>query len=963
MTEEPKDKTTESTESKTETGPASPENQPANPAPGPAAPAQGAQPPRNAGAPARPGDQSRPQNRPPYQGPRPGANQPGSGAPRPPYQGPRPGSGAPRPPYQGPRPPQQQQQPPQQPQNPGDPQQQPAANPAAPKPPIDWLRSKPMSSANRPPQQQRGLDLGRPDAWSGRQKPPAPGQAPTPGAPRPAGPGEQRPAGPGGPSRPPDGSQPYRPRPAGPGGTTTYQGRPSTGGYQGAPRPGGFGTPRPGGFGTPRPGGFGPPRPGGFGPARPGGSRPPFGQRPGAPTTEWGKGTATSRRARSARKGGKEKEKPAIEEDADERTRRRAEQELLRPKGVLVAQRPGVKSPLVKGKGDPNAPDISRATIVPARITVKDLAELLNISSVEIIKELMKSGIMAPINQMIDFDTASIVAADLGFEIRLAEAQETEEEEALAVAPEAMARAAKIVDIEDDPGALMPRPPVVTIMGHVDHGKTSLLDAIRRTNVAGGEFGGITQHIGAYQVEEKNQKITFLDTPGHEAFTAMRARGAQVTDIAIVVVAADDGVQPQTLEAINHARAAGVPIVVALNKIDKDNANPERVKQQLSDAGLMPEEWGGSTVVVPVSAKKGVGVNDLLDMILLVAEMASLKANPHRPALGTIVEAEMDKAKGPLATVLVQKGTLNVGDYVVVGSIYGKIRAMFNDKGKSIKTAPPSTPAGILGLSDVPASGDVLRVMADDRTAHDVAREEIDKQQRLAASSSVPTIDLERLSGMIAAGAVKELNIVLKADVQGSLEPIVNSLNKLGDEKENVKVHLLHQATGMITENDVSLAAASRSGSAAKAALVIGFNVEADSAAKRVAEQQGIEIRTFKIIYDLVDAIDKSLRGLYEPKYQEAVDAHADVRQVFKLTKGSTIAGSIISDGTMVRGAQCRVRRNNAVVFEGKVSSLRRFKDDVRDVGPGYECGITLDGFNDFQEKDVIETYHKERIN
>ena len=413
----------------------------------------------------------------------------------------------------------------------------------------------------------------------------------------------------------------------------------------------------------------------------------------------------------------------------------------------------------------------------------------------------------------------------------------------------------------------MPRPPVVTIMGHVDHGKTSLLDAIRRTNVAGGEFGGITQHIGAYQVEEKNQKITFLDTPGHEAFTAMRARGAQVTDIAIVVVAADDGVQPQTLEAINHARAAGVPIVVAMNKIDKDNANPERVKQQLSDAGLMPEEWGGSTVVVPVSAKKGVGVNDLLDMILLVAEMATLKANPNRPALGTIVEAEMDKAKGPLATVLVQKGTLNVGDYVVVGPIYGKIRAMFNDKGKAIKTAPPSTPASILGLSDVPSSGDVLRVMPDDHTAHEVARQEIDKQQRLAAASTNPTIDLERLSGMIAAGALKELNIVLKADVQGSLEPIVNSLNKLGDEKENVKVNLLHEATGMITENDVSLAAASRSGSAAKAALVIGFNVEADPSAKRVAEQQGIEIRTFKIIYDLVDAIDKSLRGLYEPKY------------------------------------------------------------------------------------------------
>ena len=943
MTEEQKDKNTEDKKEQAEAGPSTPEQAPAGSAaspaaPRPAGPTQAGQPPRNpAGSPPPGGDAPRPQSRPPFQGnrqvgrqPRPQNQQPG--------QGNQP-SGS-RPP--APRPPQQ---------RPDDAQHQGA--PGAPRPgqpankqPIDWLRSKPVPSGNRPQPGQRGLDLGRPDAWSGRQKPPSAG---TSSAPHPGG-GEQRPSSPAGPSHPPDGGQPYRgPRPSGPG--QPYQGRPSGPGYQGTPRPGGFGPPRPGGT-----------RPGGFGPGARPGSRPPFGSRPGTPTTEWGKGTATSRRARSARKGGKEKEKPILEEDLDGRGPRRIDADAARPKGAL-GLRPGPARPLLKGKLDAAGPELGKAIAVPRQVTVKDLADLLGISSVEIIKELMKSGIMAPINQVIDFETASIVASDLGLEIRPAEAPEAQEAAPVAAAPEAPVTAVKALDVEDDPSTLLPRPPVVTIMGHVDHGKTSLLDAIRRTDVAGGEAGGITQHIGAYQAEEKNQKITFLDTPGHEAFTAMRARGAQVTDVAIVVVAADDGVQPQTLEAINHARAAGVPIIVALNKVDKDTANPERVKQQLSDAGLVPEDWGGNTVVVPVSAKKGVGVNDLLDMILLVSEMAALKANPNRPAVGTIIEAEMDKAKGPMATVLVQKGTLNVGDYAVVGPIYGKIKAMFNDKGKAIKKAIPSTPASILGLSDVPQSGDILRAVPDERTARDLTDQEKDKQQRAAAVSASPTIDLERLSGMIAAGTVKELDIVLKADVQGSLEPIVNTLQELGNEKENIKVRLLHQATGMITEWDVSLAAASRAASASKAAMVIGFNVEPDAAAKRTAEIYGIEIRTFKVIYDIVDAIEKAVKGLYEPKYHEVVDAHAEVRQVFKLSKGVTIAGAIVNDGALVRGAQVRVRRNDSLVFEGKLSSLRRFKDDVRDVASGFECGITLDGFNDFQEKDSIETYHKERMN
>jgi len=582
---------------------------------------------------------------------------------------------------------------------------------------------------------------------------------------------------------------------------------------------------------------------------------------------------------------------------------------------------------------------------------VKELADALGISSVDVIKELMKNGIMAPINQVIDYDTAAIVAADLGFEIQPLPVTEPE---VVAVAePPAEEKPAKRRKLaEEDARLAQPRPPVVTIMGHVDHGKTSLLDAIRRTNVAAGEAGGITQHIGAYQVEEKGKKITFLDTPGHEAFTAMRARGAQVTDIAVLVVAADDGVQPQTIEAINHARAAGVPIVVALNKIDKENANPERVKQQLAETGLVPEEWGGSTVVVPVSAKKGIGISDLLDMILLVAEMGDLKANPNRPAVGTIVEAELDKAKGPIATVLVQNGTLKVGDHVVVGDIYGRVRAMFNDRGKAIKRAEPSTPVGILGLTEVPTPGDILEAQPDEKTARALAAQRREQKQREATARG-PRVSLDDLFQQIQAGTVRELNIILKVDVQGSLEPIVTSMERLSDEQ--VKVRVLHQGTGAITESDVTLAAASK-------AIVIGFNVEPDAAARRMAELQGVEIRTFKIIYDLVDAIGKAVKGLYEPKYADVPDGHAEVRALFKTGKGM-VAGCFVVDGTVSRNSLARVRRDGEIVFDGKIASLRRLKEDVTEVKAGLECGILLDGFNDIREKDIIEVYHKERVN
>ena len=579
---------------------------------------------------------------------------------------------------------------------------------------------------------------------------------------------------------------------------------------------------------------------------------------------------------------------------------------------------------------------------IPQSLTVKELADLLQVSPAQVIKELLNNGIMANINQSIDYETAAIVAQDMGFETK----ELLIDEEALieGVGPEQE----KPVE---DASSLVPRPPVVTIMGHVDHGKTSLLDAIRQTNVTAREAGGITQHIGAYQVEIHGQKITFLDTPGHEAFTAMRARGAQATDVAILVVAADDGVMPQTQEAIDHARAANVPIIVALNKIDKPNASPDSVKQQLADTGLLVEEWGGNIVCVPVSAKKKQGIEHLLEMILLVAEMAELKANPSGSARGVIVEGELDKARGPVATMLVQRGTLKVGDNLVAGQVSGKVRAMFNDRGKGLKKAEPSTPVKILGLSDVPQAGDTFEVVADEKTARLIASNRAkNRQAEIAAQQRA--VSLDDLFAQIQAGQVKELDIILKTDVQGSIDPIRSSLERLSD--ENVKVKIIHKGTGNITESDVLLAQASK-------AIIIGFNVRTEPGARKAADVGKVDLRHYDVIYNLVDDVKNALQGMLEPTYIEVVDGRAEIRQLFKVGKGEMIAGSVVLEGKITRGDFARVLRNDKLIFDGKVGSLRRFKDDVKEVATGYECGIGIEGFNELQPGDVIEAYRKER--
>ncbi|HID64155.1 MAG TPA: translation initiation factor IF-2, partial [Anaerolineae bacterium] len=542
------------------------------------------------------------------------------------------------------------------------------------------------------------------------------------------------------------------------------------------------------------------------------------------------------------------------------------------------AQRPGTKPrPVEAATGSDTAPTAvstketaaapPKVVELPAALTVRQLANLLGISPIDIIKELMNNGIMANINQQIDYETAAIVAGEMGFETK-EEAPPIEEAEPKL--PQPLRR--RFYEGED-PKDLQPRPPVVTILGHVDHGKTKLLDAIRHTNVAEGEAGGITQHIGAYQIETDGKKITFLDTPGHEAFTAMRARGAQVTDLAVLVVAADDGVMPQTKEAIDHARAAQVPIVVALNKMDKPEANPEVVKQQLADLGLTAEEWGGDTICVPISAKFIQGIEELLENILLVAEVEELKANPDRPAVGTVIEGKMDKSRGPTATVLVQNGTLKVGDVIVIDELYGRVRAMFNDKGKPIKEAGPSTPVAILGLSQVPHAGDTFEVVANERTARAMTAKRAE-MKREGAKQPAKILSLDDLYDQIQAGKVKELNLILKADVQGSLEPIENSLDNLGD--ENLRVKIIHDGTGNITESDIMLAVASQ-------AIAIGFNVEVSPAAKRMAEAEGVDIRLYDIIYKLVDDIEKALKGLLEPVYADVVIGHAEVRATFKI--------------------------------------------------------------------------------
>lgn len=575
-------------------------------------------------------------------------------------------------------------------------------------------------------------------------------------------------------------------------------------------------------------------------------------------------------------------------------------------------------------------------------IVVRDFADKLGVPVNVVISKLILLGIMANMNQEIDFDTALLIGEELGAKINKIEVVDELQnlESSLFKAD------------EDDEKELMPRPPIVTVMGHVDHGKTSLLDAIRDTSVTEHEAGGITQHIGASQVEINGKKITFLDTPGHEAFTAMRARGAKVTDIAIIVVAADDGVMPQTVEAINHSKAAGVPIIVAVNKIDKPTANPDKVKQELSEHGVIPEEWGGDTIFVPVSAKKRMGIEDLLEMILLVAEVQEFKSNPNRSAKGTIIESKLDKGRGPVATVLIEKGTLKKGDYVLVGSAHGKVRAMFNSKGKRINQAGPSVPVEILGLSETPQAGDILVAMENEKDAKNIAEKRKDKKH-LESINVSSKVSLDDLYERIQKGEVKDLNIIIKADVSGSIEAVKQSLQKLS--MEEVKVNPIHGGVGGINENDIMLASASN-------AIVIGFNVRPSIAAMDLAKQENVDVRTYNIIYNAIEDIQSAVKGMLAPVYKEVVMGRADVRQTFKVPNVGVVAGVYVTSGKITRKSKIRLLRNDIVIHDGQISSLRRFKDDVSELNSGYEGGIGIEKYNDIKEGDSMEAYVMEEI-
>ena len=573
--------------------------------------------------------------------------------------------------------------------------------------------------------------------------------------------------------------------------------------------------------------------------------------------------------------------------------------------------------------------------MIPDSIMVSELATRLKVTVTDVIKKLMGLGVMATINQEIDFDTAALVAEELGAKV---------EKEVIVTIEERL-----IVDDEDDEGDLQERSPVVVVMGHVDHGKTSILDRIRHANVTASEAGGITQHIGAYQVNHGGKTITFLDTPGHEAFTSMRMRGAQSTDIAILVVAADDGVMPQTVEAINHAKAAGVEIIVAINKIDKEGANVERVKQELAEYELIPEDWGGSTVFVPVSAHTKEGIEQLLEMIVLTSEVLELKANPNRKARGIVIEARLDKGRGPVATVLVQKGTLHIGDHVAVGPAHGKVRAMIDHKGERVKVATPSTPVEILGLNGAPDAGEIFVATESDKEAKQISQAYIDQSKdKLLEETKSKKLSLDGLFNQIQAGNVKDLNLIIKADVQGSVEAVKQSLLKLGNEE--VAVRVIHGGVGAITESDVSLASASN-------AIIIGFNIRPDNTAKEVAECENVDVRLYRVIYDAIEDIENALKGMLEPIYEEKVIGHVEVRQTFKASGVGTIAGSYVLDGKVQRGCRCRVYRGDDMIFEGDLASLKRFKDDVKEVAAGYECGLVFSNFNDIQMEDRVECY------
>src|SRR5512134_1712820 len=581
---------------------------------------------------------------------------------------------------------------------------------------------------------------------------------------------------------------------------------------------------------------------------------------------------------------------------------------------------------------------------LPASIVIRDLAQKIEKSPIDLIKKLMSNGVMATINQAVDFDTAAIVVAEYGFEAVPEIVEEVKQEEIGEVPLWRQMIAG------EDAAQLKSRPPVVTILGHVDHGKTSLLDAIRQTDVAAGEAGGITQHIGAYQVEMKGRVITFLDTPGHAAFTQMRARGAQGADIVVLVVAADDGVMPQTREAIAHAKAARVPIMVALNKIDKANANPERVKQQLAEQELVPDEWGGNTMVIPVSAKQKQGIEDLLEAVLLVADNTSIKANPNGKVIGTVIEAELDKSKGAMATLLIQNGTLQSGDTVVAGTTHGRLRALSDYKGKPVKKAGPSTPVAVMGLNDVPSAGDIFEVVDSEKEARLIVAE----RQALAKSQAQvkKKVSLEDLFSSVQAGEAKELNLIVKADVQGSLDPIVSELNKLGAGEIGIKI--LYAETGNIGENDVML-------DSAYSAIIIGFNVQADVSARRVAEKEGVDIRLYEIIYRMTEDIEKALNGMLEPVVSEKIIGRAQVLAVFTASKFGRVAGCKVTDGELRRNAKARLFRGTDLIYEGDLSSLRHEKDDVKEIRQGFECGVGFKNFNDIQVGDQIVCYTIEK--
>jgi len=792
------------------------------------------------------------------------------------------------------------------PQQPAQPQFRPAPRPAAQAPGRDGQPQRPYG---RPVQPGQGGPYGRPVQPGGPYgRPVQPGQGGPYG--RPVQPGQGGPYG--RPVQPGQGG-PYG-RPVQPGQGGPY-GRPVQGGAPGAPRPY-----------APRPAG---------GPGRPpmGGMRGGFGRKSGPDLTP----TVEKERVSNYDPN----KKQYVRQNDPERSKNK--KQIIKEAGPrLFGDDEFVRSKRRKKQANAYRPEpvrIEKAYMTADTITVKDLTERIGKPAGEIIKKLLLLGIMATINKELDFDTAQLVCNEFGIELEMKKAETAED----------VLEAKSFEDSDED---LEPRPPVVTIMGHVDHGKTSLLDYIRKTRVTAGEAGGITQHIGAYTVDVRGQRITFLDTPGHEAFTAMRARGAQATDIAILVVAADDGVMPQTIEAINHAKAAKVPTIVAINKMDKPTANADRIKQEMTEYGLVAEEWGGDTIMVPVSAVTGDNVDQLLEMILLVAEVQNYRANPDRKARGIIIEARLDKGRGPVATVLIKNGTLHVGDTIVAGTAYGRVRAMVNDRGERVKTAGPSDPVEVIGFNDVPDAGDVMNAVDDDKLSRQVADERKDKlRAALVKAKSQTTLD--DLFSQISAGEVKDLNLIIKADVQGSVEAIRQSLEKLSNDE--VRVRAIHGGVGAITESDIMLASASN-------AIIIGFNVRTDNAVREIAEREKVDIRLYRIIYNAIEDVQNAMKGMLSPKFKETILGRAQVRQTFRVTGVGMIAGSYVTEGKIVRNAQARLLRDNVVVHEAKIESLKRFKDDAKEVATGYECGIGLENYNDVKEGDVIECFQMEEI-